>query len=76
MDLKRVKVATSPITGAINLCAHDDNPARAIEKRDAEEEVVRALVMNILHEQPGGNAVKTVVFGDLKFELTVKPLNS
>lgn len=76
MDLRRIKVAASPITGGINLYAHGDNPVRAIDQRDAEEEVLRAVVMNLLHNQPADNAVRTIVFGDLKFEITVKTLNS
>lgn len=72
INLSKVKLGYSPLTQRIYLYRHGVNPALALDKREAETDVMAVLVSRMTDESPGGS-VLTFWFGDQEYELTLKP---
>jgi hypothetical protein len=72
MDLKKVKLGYSPLSDSIYLYRHGKDPNLAIDKRDAEADVMAVLVEHMMHDAPKGSE-KIVQFGDKKYNVRVTP---
>ena len=73
MDLNKVKLGYTPLSDSIYLYLHGKNPHVALDKREAEADVMAVLVEHMMHGAPKG-AEKTVEFGDKKYVVRVTPL--
>lgn len=73
IDLNKIKISASPLTGEIYLYRHGKDPNFALDKRKAEADVIFALIGHMLHDMPDG-AEKDVQLGDQKYKIIVKPI--
>ena len=72
MDLNKIKIGHSPLTDTIFLYRHGKDPALALDKREAEADVISVLVQHMMYGAPKGSE-KTVQFGDKKYKIRVTP---
>lgn len=72
MRLDKVKLGHSPLTDTIFLYRHGKDPALALDKREAEADVMAVLVAHMMHDAPNG-AVKVVTLGDKQYTIRVTP---
>lgn len=73
MDLNKIKIGHSPLTDSIFLYRHGKDPALALDKREAEADVIGVLITHMMHDAPNGSE-KIVQFGDKKFKIKVTPV--
>lgn len=73
MDLDKIKLFHSPLTDTIYLGRVGKKAGVALDKRDAEADVMNVLVQHMMHEALWGS-VKTISLGDKKYEVSVKPV--
>ena len=71
-DLSKVRVTHSPLTDTIYLARFGKDQGNALDKREAEPEVIAAFVAHMMHDAPKGSR-KTVRLGDQYYELTCAP---
>ena len=72
MDLDKVKLGHSPLTDTIFLYRHGKDPALALDKREAEADVMAVLVAYMMHGAPNGS-VKVIALGDKQYTIRVTP---
>lgn len=72
MDLSKITIGCSPLTGKLYLYRHGKDGAVALDKREATQEVQKAIVDFMMHDAPKGASQK-VTFGDGWYEITVRP---
>lgn len=72
IDLNKIKIGHSPLTDTIFLYRHGKDPAMALDKREAEADVMSALVQHMMHDAPKGSE-KVVQFGNKKYKIRVTP---
>ena len=75
MDLQKIKLGHSPITDTIFLYRHGKDPAVALDKREAEADVMAVLVAHMMHDEPKGSK-KKIRLGDKHYTITVTPNNN
>jgi len=75
MNLNNIKLAISPLTKKIMLYRHGKNAHIALDKREAERDVMAVLVEYMMDGMPNG-AVKRVRFGTQWYEITVNPVEA
>ena len=73
MDLNKVKLGYAPLSDRIYLYRHGKNPNVALDKREAEADVMTVLVEHMMHDAPKG-AEKTISFGDKEYIVRVTPI--
>jgi len=73
MKLENIKIGHSPLTDSIFLYRHGRDAGIALEKRDAEADVVSALVSHMMHGHPSG-AKKQVTINGKKYQIKVTPV--
>ena len=73
LDLNKVKIGHSPLTDTIYMYRHGKNESEALDKREAEADVISAVITKLMHDAPKGSTLK-VTLGDTKYELSVKPV--
>lgn len=74
VSLDNIKLGFSVIGEKIYLYRHGrQTPGVALEKREAEEDVMKVLVKKLMYEAPNGSKMSFTI-GDNSFELTLKPL--
>ena len=71
--LSNIKLAHSPLTDTIFMYRHGKDVGLALDKRDAEADVMAVLVEHMMHNAPKGSR-KTITFGDKKYQITVEPV--
>ena len=71
--LSRVRVGFSPLSGRIMLYRHGKDPRVALERRDAEAQVVSAVVEWVMHDAPKGATVRLTIDGR-QYDMTVVPV--
>lgn len=71
--LSKIKLAHSPLTDTIFLYRHGKDEALALEKREAEADVMTVLVAHMMHDAPKGST-KDVRIGDDWYTIKVTPL--
>lgn len=72
MSLDKIKIGHSPLTDRIMLYRHGKDPRTALESREAEADVMGALVEHMMHEAPKGSE-KVVSFGSQRYRIRVTP---
>lgn len=72
MNLKKVKLGHSPLTDTIFLYRHGKDPALALDKREAEVDVMAVLVEHMMHDAPKGSE-KVITLGDKQYMIRVTP---
>ena len=73
VDLKKVTIGTSRLTGEVYTFRHGAYPVVALDKRPAEQEMFVALVEHMMFEAPKG-ASRIVSYDGGTYEITVKPV--
>ena len=73
MDLDKIKLFHSPLTDTIYLGREGKKSGVALDKRNAEADVMSVLVQHMMHEAPRGS-VKTIALGGQQYEVSVKPI--
>lgn len=71
--LENIKLGHSPLTDTIYLYRHGKDPALALDKREAEGDVMAVLIEHMMHQAPDG-AEKIVSFGDARYLVRVTPI--
>lgn len=71
-DLARIRLGHSPITDTIFLYRCGKDPALALDKREAEADVMSVLVAHMMHDAPKGSQ-KTISLGEKKYIVRVTP---
>lgn len=72
MGLDKIKLGHSPLTDTIFLYRHGKDPALALDKREAEADVMSVLVAHMMHGAPKG-AEKVITLGDKQYTIRVTP---
>jgi len=72
MELDKVKLGHSPLTDTIFLYRHGKDKALALDKREAEADVMAVLVAHMMHDAPKGSQ-KVVTLGGKKYTIRVTP---
>lgn len=72
MQLDNVKLGHSPLTDTIFMYRHGKNPALALDKREAEADVMSVLVSHMMHDAPKGSQ-KVVTLGQNRYTVRVTP---
>lgn len=75
MSLDNIRLGHSALTDTIYLYRHGKDPALALEKREAERDVMAVLVQHMMHDSPKGS-VKRFTLGDQRYELTLTPVDA
>ena len=72
MDLHKVRLGHSPLTDEIFIYRHGKDVALALDKREAEADVMSVLVAHMMHDAPSGSE-KVITLGDKKYTVRVTP---
>lgn len=72
-DLSKIKIGHSPLTNSLYIYRHGKDPTLALDKREAQQDVIAAVVGYMMHDAPKG-ASQVFHFSDKSYEITVKPL--
>tara|TARA_Y100000310_G_C20642762_1_gene794887 strand:+ start:1444 stop:1665 length:222 start_codon:yes stop_codon:yes gene_type:complete len=72
MALDKIKLAHSPLTGRLMMYRHGKDERVALEKRDAEKDIMCALVDYMMDGTPKGAKKKVCIDGHW-YQITVKP---
>jgi hypothetical protein len=75
MDLRKIKLGHSPLTDTIFLYRHGKDARLALDKREAEADVMSVLVAHMMHDAPNGSE-KVITLGDKKYTIRVTPYTS
>lgn len=73
--IEKVRIGFSPLSQSLYLYRHGKDPALALEKREANADVLTAVVNYMMYDAPKGASQK-VNIGDKRgkwYEITVKP---
>lgn len=70
MDLNKIKLGHSPISDTIFLYRHGKDPTLALDKREAEADVMSVLVTHMMHDAPKGSE-KIVTIGNKQYLIKV-----
>lgn len=73
MHLSKIKLGHSPLTDTIFLYRHGRDPTLALEKREAEADVMAVLVAHMMYEAPKGSE-KVITLGNRRYTIRVTPL--
>lgn len=74
VDLRKIRLGHSPLTDTIFLYRHGKDAALALDKREAEADVMSVLVAHMMHDAPKGSE-KVITLGDKKYTIRVTPNN-
>jgi hypothetical protein len=72
MELTKVKLGHSPLTDTIFLYRHGKDPALALDKREADADVMAVLVAHMMHDAPKGSE-KVITLGNKQYTIRVTP---
>ena len=75
MDMKNITVGASPLTGKLYIYRMGAEEHIALDKREAEPEIITAFVDHMMHDSPGG-AIKEVQIGDTWYEVSARQLEA
>jgi len=73
MNLNKIKLGYSPLSDNIYLYRHGKDQNLALDKREAEADVMAVIVEHMMQDAPQGSE-KTVQFGDKKYKIKVTPV--
>jgi len=72
MNLNNIKLGHSPLTDTIFLYRHGKDEGLALDRRNAEADVMSVLVTHMMHDAPNGS-VKVISLGDKTYTIKVAP---
>lgn len=72
-DLNKIKIGHSPLTDTIYLFRHGVDESEALDKREADADVISAVITKMMHNSPDGSTLR-ITLGDSLYDLTVKPV--
>lgn len=72
IDLNKIKLGHSPLTDTIFLYRHGKDSALALDKREAEADVMAVLIDHMMHNAPKGSQ-KVITLGDKQYTIRVTP---
>jgi len=72
MELHSIKLGHSPLTDTIFLYRHGKDPDLALDKREAESDVMSVLIAHMMHDAPKGSE-KVITLGDKQYTVRVTP---
>ena len=72
MNLDNIKLGHSPLTDTIFLYRHGKDINLALDKREAEADVMCVLVAHMMHDAPNGSE-KIITFGDKQYTMRLTP---
>jgi hypothetical protein len=72
MELDKIKLGHSPLTDTIFLYRHGKDQNSALDKREAEADVMAVLVAHMMHDAPKGSE-KVITLGDKQYTVRVTP---
>lgn len=73
MDLTKIKIGFSPLSNNLFIYRHGKDSQLALDKRDAQADVMAAVVEYMMHDAPKG-AEQTVSFGKKRYKIRVEPV--
>lgn len=75
--IDNIKIGVSPLTGNIHLYRHGKDPSCALEKRDAESDVMYALVQHLWYNTSDyeETVIKHFELDGQKYELSVTKID-
>lgn len=71
--IEKVRIGYSPLSKTLYLYRHGKNPAVALEKREAEHDVMAALVQYLTDDSPKGSEMEFTL-GDRRYRVRVEPV--
>ena len=71
VNLNKIKLGFSPLSEEIFLYRHGKDEGEVLDKRKAEEDVMRVITTMMMYDAPKG-ATKTYRFGSQQYELSLK----
>jgi len=74
MDLSKIKIGFSPLSGDLYIFRRGKDPNLALDKREAQRDVIEAVIRYMMHDAPKG-ASQVFHLGNKSYELTVKPVD-
>jgi hypothetical protein len=72
VDLRKIRLGHSPLTDTIFLYRHGKDAALALDKREAEADVMTVLIDHMMHNAPNGSQ-KVITLGDQQYTIRVTP---
>jgi hypothetical protein len=72
--INNVKLGYCPLTDRIMLYRQGKHQGLALERREAESDVMEVLVVCMMHEAPGGSE-RVVIIGGKQYRISVTPNN-
>lgn len=72
MSLDKIKLGHSPLTDTIFMYRHGKDPNLALEKREAEADVMSVLVSHMMYNAPKGSE-KRIKLGNQTYVVRVTP---
>jgi hypothetical protein len=75
MDLEKIKLAHSPLTDTIFLYRHGKDGGLALDKRDADADVMAVLVQSMMYDAPKGSE-RVVTMDNKQYAIRVTPVTS
>jgi len=72
MDLNRVRLGHSGLTDKIYLYRHGKDPHLALDRREAEADVMTVLIDHMMHNAPKGSE-KVISINGAKYKVCVTP---
>ena len=73
MNLDNIKLVVSPLSDTIYMARFGKDPQLALDKREAEWDVMSALVQHMMYDAPNGSE-KVISFGDDSYLIRVQPV--
>ena len=70
--MKNIRLAHSPLTDTIFLYRHGKDPGLALDKREAEADVMAVLVAHMMHDAPRGSQ-KVITLNGKQYTVRVTP---
>ena len=74
MSLENIRLGYTPLTDSIYLYRHGKDKNTALEKREAERDVMAVLVEHMMEDAPNGSE-KEIQFGDKRYLVRVTPID-
>lgn len=72
MDMNKIKIGFSPLTESLFIYRHGKDETVALDKREAQADVMTAVVQYMTHDAPQG-ASQDVKVGEHWYTITVTP---
>ena len=75
MDLEKIKIGVSSLTGQLYIYRHGVNESKTLDKRHANQDVIVAFIQYMMHDAPEG-AIQEFEVDDQCYRITVEPIEA